>query len=51
MADKAEKAKSQMNWPMLIASALCVAFIVGVWVNNYRVSHAAPVPAPITSAK
>lgn len=30
------------NWPMLVAVALCLTFIVGVWVNSYRVTHAAP---------
>jgi hypothetical protein len=50
-AGKAANAKSPTNWPILIASGLCVAFIIGVWVNNYRVSHATPIPAPITSTK
>jgi hypothetical protein len=36
------------NWPAIIASVLCVGFIVGVWVNSYRVSHAT---APITLTK
>jgi sensor domain CHASE-containing protein len=39
------KAKSSKNWPVLIAAGLCVVFIVGVWVNNYRVSQAATVAA------
>jgi len=36
------------NWPVMIASLLCVSFIVGVWINAYRVSHATP---PAISAK
>jgi len=36
------------NWPVLIAAVLCVSFIVGVWVNSYRVTHAA---AQATSVK
>ena len=47
----ATKRKSPINWPVWIASALCIAFVVGVWVNNYRVSHAAPTPAPIAATK
>jgi hypothetical protein len=34
------------NWPMLIAATLCLTFIVGVWVNSYRATHAA---AQVTS--
>jgi hypothetical protein len=48
---KTTKTKSPINWPVWAASFLCVAFVVGVWVNNYRVSHATAVPAPITSTK
>ena len=36
------------NWPVIILSVLCVGFIVSVWVNSYRVTHAS---APITSTK
>jgi hypothetical protein len=36
------------NWPMLIAVALALIFIVGVWVNSYRTTHAA---APVVSIK
>jgi hypothetical protein len=36
------------NWPVIIASILCIGFIVGVWVNSYRVSHATP---PIASIR
>jgi hypothetical protein len=50
-ADKSKGAKSSINWPVLIAAGLCIAFVVGVWVNNYRVSHAAANPAPITTKK
>jgi hypothetical protein len=31
---------SRRNWPVLLAAALCITFVVGVWVNNYRVTHA-----------
>jgi hypothetical protein len=52
MSDVKTKAtKSSKNWPVMIAAGLCVAFIVGVWVNNYRVSHAAPATAPMSTAK
>ena len=47
---KATKSKSPANWPVWIASALCVAFVIGVWVNNYRVSHAAAAAAAIAAA-
>ena len=47
---KATKTKSPVNWPVWIASALCVAFVIGVWVNNYRVSHAATEAAAIAAA-
>lgn len=40
--------KRTYNWPMIIISVLCVGFIVSVWVNSYRASHAAPT---ITSTK
>ena len=50
-ADKSKSTKSSINWPVLVAAGLCIAFVVGVWVNNYRVSHAAANPAPITAKK
>ncbi len=48
---QATKTKDPINWPIWIASVLCVAFIVGVWVNNYRVSHAAAAAAAIAAKK
>ena len=45
------KPKSSVNWPVWGAAAICIVFIVGVWVNNYRVSHAAATPAPIAAKK
>ena len=48
---KATKTKSPVNWPVWIAAGLCLAFVVGVWVNNYRVSHAAANPPPIAAKK
>ena len=48
---KTTKPKSPVNWPVWIASALCIAFVVGVWVNNYRVSHAAADAAAIAAKK
>ena len=45
------KKKSSVNWPVWIAAGLCIAFVVGVWVNNYRVSHAAAAAAAIAAAK
>ena len=48
---KATKSKAPINWPIWIASALLITFVVGVWVNNYRVSHAQASPAPITATK
>jgi hypothetical protein len=50
-ADASKPTKSTVNWPVLIAAGICITFVVGVWVNNYRVSHAAAVPAPITAKK
>jgi hypothetical protein len=35
----------------LIAAGVCITFVVGVWVNNYRVSHAAANPTPIAAKK
>jgi hypothetical protein len=39
-------AKKSVNWPVIIIAAVFATFIVGVWVNSYRVSHAT---APITT--
>src|ERR1700709_2710679 len=50
-ADKAAKSKSSINWPVWAAAVVTIVFVVGVWVNNYRVSHAQANPAPITSTK
>jgi hypothetical protein len=44
------KTKSR-NWPVLAAAALCIVFIVGVWVNNYRVTNAAAAAAAIAAQK
>ena len=46
----AKATKSPVNWPVWIASALCVAFVIGVWVNNYRVTSAATAAAAIAAA-
>jgi hypothetical protein len=48
---KTTKPKSSFNWPVWAAAALCIAFVVGVWVNNYRVSHAAAAAAAIAAKK
>jgi hypothetical protein len=45
------KPKSSVNWPVWGAAAICIVFIVGVWVNNYRVSHAAAAAAAIAAKK
>ena len=50
-AGRATKTKSSVNWPVIGAAVLCVAFVLGVWVNNYRTSHAAPASAPIAAPK
>jgi hypothetical protein len=50
-ADQSKRAKSSINWPVLIAAGICIVFVVGVWVNNYRVSQATANPAPITAKK
>ena len=49
-SNKAAKAKSSKNWPMLIAAGLCLAFIIGVWANNYRVTQAAAAQAAAQQA-
>jgi hypothetical protein len=49
--DQAPKRKSSTNWPVWAAAALCVAYIVGVWVNNYRVNQAAAAEAAAIAAK
>ena len=48
---KATKSKSPVNWPMWIACGLLVTFVVGVWVNNYRVTSAATAAAAIAAKK
>ena len=48
---KATKTKSPVNWPMWIACGLLVTFVVGVWVNNYRVTSAATAAAAIAAKK
>ena len=50
-ASPAKAKKSPVNWPVWIAAGLCIAFVVGVWVNNYRVSHAAAAAAAIAAKK
>jgi hypothetical protein len=50
-APKAANAKSSINWPVWVAGLATVAFVVGVWVNNYRVSHAVAKPLPVVSTK
>jgi hypothetical protein len=47
---KAAKSKAPINWPIWIVSALLVTFVVGVWVNNYRVTTAATAAAAIAAA-
>ena len=48
---KTAKTRAPMNWPILIVCTVGVVYIIWVWVNNYRVSHAAASPAPIVSTK
>ena len=50
-AGEAAKTKSAMNWPIMIVCAAGAVFIIWVWVNNYRVTHAATIPAPIAAVK
>ena len=45
------KSTRSINWPVLVAAGICITFVVGVWVNNYRVSHAAANSAPIAAKK
>ena len=33
-------AKRSINWPVIIIAVVFATFIVGVWVNSYRASHA-----------
>jgi hypothetical protein len=47
---QAIKSKSPINWPIWIISVLLVGFVVGVWVNNYRVTTAAAAAAAIAAA-
>jgi hypothetical protein len=48
---KSSNTKSSINWPVWAAAGLTIVFVVGVWVNNYRVSHAQASPAAITATK
>jgi hypothetical protein len=50
-APKSASSKSSINWPVWAAGLLTIVFVVGVWVNNYRVSHAVANPPPMTSTK
>jgi hypothetical protein len=50
-ARKSAKTKSSINWPVWVAAGLTLTFVIGVWVNNYRVSHAAAAAAAITAKK
>ena len=44
--------KSSINWPVsLRRSGLTLTFVIGVWVNNYRVSHAAAAAAAIAAKR
>ena len=45
------KPKSSVNWPVWGAAVVLIVFVVGVWVNNYRVSHAAAAAAAIAAKK
>jgi hypothetical protein len=45
------KKKSSVNWPVWGAAVVLIVFVVGVWVNNYRVSHAAAAAAAIAAKK
>ena len=47
---KATKPKSSVNWPVWAAAGILVVFVVGVWVNNYRVSLATANAAAIAAA-
>ena len=49
--DQVTRRKSAVNWPVWVAAAICIVFVVGVWVNNYRVSHAAAAAAAIAAKK
>jgi len=48
---KATKSKAPVNWPIWIASALLITFVIGVWVNNYRVTSAATAAAATAAKK
>jgi|KBSMisStaDraftv2_1062788.scaffolds.fasta_scaffold427417_2 hypothetical protein len=48
---KSAKRKSSVNWPVWAAAGILVVFVAGVWVNNYRVSHAAAAAAAIAAKK
>ena len=50
-AGKVAKTKSSMNWPIMVVCGVGLVFIIWVWVNNYRVTHAAASPAPVVSVK
>jgi hypothetical protein len=47
---KAAKPKSPVNWPVWAAAGILIVFVVGVWVNNYRVSLATANAAAIAAA-
>lgn len=50
-ANAPAKSRVPRNWPVLLASALCLSFIIGVWANNYRVTQAANAAAAAAAAK
>jgi hypothetical protein len=45
------RSKAAFNWPVMGLAALFVAYIIWVWVNDYRVNHAPPSPPAVSMTK
>lgn len=49
--DRAARPARAFNWPVMGLAAVFVAYVIWVWVNDYRVSHASPNPPAMAATK
>jgi hypothetical protein len=50
-ARQAARSKTAFNWPVMGLAAAVAAYIVWVWVNNYRINHEPPSPPTVSTTK